>query len=50
MDSAKKMKTDNVLTEDGLHDFEQEVQELTNKFIKEIDEHLAAKETELMTV
>ena len=50
MDSAKKMKTDNTLTEDGQHDFEAQVQELTDKFIKEIDEQLAAKETELMTV
>ncbi|MGB2401772.1 MAG: ribosome recycling factor [Akkermansiaceae bacterium] len=50
MDAAKKMKAENALTEDGMHDFEQDIQELTNKFIKEIDEHLAAKETELMTV
>jgi len=50
MDSAKKMKADNALTEDGMHDFEAQVQELTNTFIKEIDESLAAKETELMTV
>ncbi|MCP5536979.1 MAG: ribosome recycling factor [Akkermansiaceae bacterium] len=50
MDAAKKMKAANAITEDGQHDFEAEVQELTNKYIKEIDEHLAAKETELMTV
>tara|TARA_B110000914_G_C15504030_1_gene467349 strand:+ start:530 stop:1096 length:567 start_codon:yes stop_codon:yes gene_type:complete len=50
MDAAKKMKADNALTEDGMHDFEAQVQDLTNTFIKEIDEHLAAKETELMTV
>jgi ribosome recycling factor len=50
MDSAKKMKAANEVTEDGQHDFEGQVQEMTNKFIKEIDEHLAAKETELMTV
>ncbi|MFK7911164.1 MAG: ribosome recycling factor [Akkermansiaceae bacterium] len=50
MDSAKKMKADNALTEDGQHDFEANVQELTDKFIKEIDDHLASKETELMTV
>ena len=50
MDAAKKMKADNALTEDGMHDFESDVQDLTNKFIKEIDEHLAAKEAELMTV
>ncbi len=50
MDAAKKMKAANEITEDGQHDFEAQVQDLTNKFIKEIDEHLAAKETELMTV
>jgi ribosome recycling factor len=50
MDSAKKMKADNTLTEDGMHDYEQDIQDLTDKYIKEIDEHLAAKEKELMTV
>lgn len=50
MDAAKKMKADNALTEDGMHDFETDVQSLTDKYIKQIDEHLAAKETELMTV
>jgi len=50
MDAAKKMKAANEITEDGQHDHEASVQELTDKYIKEIDEHLAAKETELMTV
>jgi len=50
MDTAKKMKADNALTEDGQHDLEHSIQELTDKHIKEIDEHLAAKEKELMTV
>lgn len=50
MDAAKRMKSENTLTEDGMHDFESDVQNLTDKYIKEIDEHLAAKETELMTV
>lgn len=50
MDSAKKMKAANELTEDGQHDFESDVQDLTNKYIKQIDEQLAAKEQELMTV
>lgn len=50
MDASKKMKANNALTEDGQHDFEAQVQELTDKFIKEIDEHLASKEQELMTV
>jgi len=50
MDTAKKMKTDNFLTEDGQKDFEKEVQELTNKFTKKIDEHAVAKEADLMKV
>ena len=50
MDLAKKMKSENSLTEDSQRDFEASVQNLTNKYIKEIDTHLAAKETELMTV
>ncbi len=50
MDMAKKMKAANEITEDGQRDFEKEVQELTNKYIKQIDEALAAKEKELMTV
>ncbi len=50
MDLAKKMRQENTLTEDGQKDFESDVQELTNRFIKEIDEHVAAKEAELMKV
>ena len=50
MDDAKKMKASNALTEDSQRDYEAQVQELTNKAIKEIDGHLAAKEVELMTV
>jgi ribosome recycling factor len=50
MDAAKAMKTENVLTEDQARDFESEVQELTDRYIKEIDGSLAEKEQELMTV
>ena len=50
IDAAKKMKADNVLTEDGQKDFEKEVQELTNKFTKKIDEHAVHKEADLMKV
>lgn len=50
MDASKKMKAANELTEDGQHDFESDVQDLTDKYIKQIDEHLVAKEKELMTV
>ncbi len=50
MDAAKKMKADNVLTEDGQKDHEAEVQQLTDKYVKEIEEHVAAKEAEVMKV
>ena len=50
MDAAKKMKADNLLTEDGQKDHEAEVQKLTDKFIKVIDEHVAAKEKDVMKV
>lgn len=50
MDLAKKLRHDNLLTEDGQEDFEADVQVMTDKHIKKIDEHVAAKEKEVMTV
>src|SRR6202165_6337327 len=50
LDEAKKLKTSGGLTEDGLHDLEQEIQKLTDRFVKSIDEHLAHKEAEIMKV
>jgi ribosome recycling factor len=50
MDAAKKMKADNVLREDGQKSFEKEVQDLTNKYTKSIDDHAVAKEADLMKV
>ncbi len=50
MDSAKKLKAANLLTEDSQKDFEGEVQELTKKFTKKIDELAVAKEADLMKV
>jgi ribosome recycling factor len=50
MDAAKKLKASNLLTEDGQKDFENEVQELTKKFTKKIDDHAVAKEADLMKV
>ncbi|MCF7668103.1 MAG: ribosome recycling factor [Akkermansiaceae bacterium] len=50
MDAAKKMKANNLITEDGQKDFEEEVQTLTNKYTKRIDELAVAKEADLMKV
>jgi ribosome recycling factor len=50
LDEAKKLKASNALTEDGLRDLENEVQKLTDRYVKSIDDHLARKEGEIMKV
>ncbi len=50
MDGIKKLKADNILTEDGVRTAEDKVQKLTDKFIKKIEELVIAKEKEIMTV
>src|SRR2546427_3078006 len=40
LDEAKKLKASGGLSEDGLHDLEQQVQKLTDRFVKSIDDHL----------
>src|SRR5256712_4212962 len=50
LDEAKKLKASGGLSEDGLHDLEQEVQKLTDRFVKSIDDHLKHKEAEIMKV
>ena len=50
MDAAKKMKADNIIAEDAQKVFEKEVQDLTNKYTKKIEEHAVAKEADLMKV
>ena len=50
LDEAKKLKTSGQLTEDGLRDLEADVQKLTDRFVKSIDEHLSRKEAEIMKV
>ncbi len=49
VEQIKKLQK-NGLSEDSAKDAEAEVQELTNKFITLIDNHLAAKEKEIMSV
>lgn len=50
MDGIKSLKSGNAITEDDQRDMEKEIQELTDKFVKEIDEHVEHKEKEIMTV
>ena len=49
-DDIKKQKKDNVLTEDDVKDAEKAVQDITDKYIKNIDTLSAAKEKEIMKV
>jgi ribosome recycling factor len=50
LDEAKKLKASGGLTEDGMRDTESEVQKLTDRFVKSIDDHLARKEAAIMKV
>lgn len=50
MDASKKMKKDNLLTEDEQKDAEKMIQDLTDKYIKKVDEVTAKKEKELMEI
>lgn len=49
-DYLKAMKNDNELSEDELKLGEKKVQELTDDFVKQIDERLKAKEADIMEV
>ena len=50
LDEAKKLKASGTLTEDQLRDVEDEVQKLTDRFVKSIDEHIRHKEAEVLKV
>lgn len=46
----RKQKADSIITEDVMKKEEKTIQELTDKFCKEVDDLFAAKEKEVMTV
>ena len=50
MDYVKKLKKDNAITEDEQKKAEKDLQDLLDKYIKRVDEALAAKEKELMAI
>ena len=50
MEKFKKMEKASEITEDDLDDCEEELQEITDSFIKKIDEKSAAKEKEIIKV
>jgi ribosome recycling factor len=50
IDEVKKAQKAHEITEDELHTLEKEIQELTDKSVKKIDEAVGAKEAEIMKV
>ncbi len=50
LDEIKKLKKDNLISEDDEKRFENEVQKLTDESVRKIDEMLAAKEKDIMQV
>jgi ribosome recycling factor len=48
-DQAKKMKSDG-LSEDRVKDIELEIQELTDGAVKKVDEYVAKKEKDILTI
>lgn len=50
MEKFKAMKKSNEITEDDLKDCEDDIQKLTDKFVKEVDGHVAEKEKEILSI
>ncbi len=50
IEKVKRMEKDGELSEDQSRDQQETIQKLTNKFIAEIEKHLAEKETEILKV
>ena len=50
LDEARKLKTSGGVSEDEWRDLEDEIQKLTDRFVKSIDDHLRHKEAEIMKV
>jgi ribosome recycling factor len=50
IDEIKKLERDGKISEDERRDLEEEVQKLTDKFVKSIDTQVDAKEVDIMKV
>jgi ABC-type bacteriocin/lantibiotic exporter with double-glycine peptidase domain len=50
IEAIKKLEKDGLITEDDLHRSEKEIQSYTDKKVIELDQHIVAKEKEIMTV
>ena len=50
MEKIKAKKKNSEITEDEQKDGEEAIQKMTDKFCKEVDEHVAAKEKEILSI
>ncbi|MGI6773346.1 MAG: ribosome recycling factor [Acutalibacteraceae bacterium] len=50
IEKLKTMKKNSEITEDDLKDGENEIQKITDEFVKKVDEAVAAKEKEIMEI
>jgi ribosome recycling factor len=50
LDESKKLKAGGGISDDEMSDVEDEIQKLTDRFVKSIDDHLKHKEAEIMKV
>ena len=50
MDDLKKLKKDNEITEDDQKDGEKKLQDITGKYIKNVEEMTKKKETEILSI
>jgi ribosome recycling factor len=50
IDEIKKIEKAGKITEDERHDLEEEIQKLTDKYVKEVDSHAETKEVDIMKV
>ena len=50
MEKYKTMKKNSEITEDDVKDCEEQIQKLTDKYVKQVDVHVAEKEKEIMSI
>ena len=50
MDSLKKQKKDNEITEDDQKDLEEKLQKMTDEFVKKVDQRVEVKTKEVMAI
>ena len=50
MDDLKKMKKDNAITEDDLKDGEKKMQDITDKYINQVEDMTKKKEDEILSI